>query len=98
MLGTEPTHIHTFSRHRNPPPKKKAVFSLTRLAAPLLEAAGTGSDPARVLNIGSIDGMRVGLVDHFAYSASKAALHQLTKARTHARTIPSTRTLPPSFL
>lgn len=32
-----------------------------------------------MLNVGSIDGMRVGLVDHFAYSASKAALHRLTQ-------------------
>lgn len=31
---------------------------------------------------GSIDGKRVGLVDHFAYSASKAAVHRLTKVRT----------------
>ncbi|TFJ85331.1 hypothetical protein NSK_003379 [Nannochloropsis salina CCMP1776] len=56
-----------------------AAFSLTRLALPLLEATATLGNPARVINIGSIDGERVTLIDHFAYSSSKAALHQLSK-------------------
>jgi NAD(P)-dependent dehydrogenase (short-subunit alcohol dehydrogenase family) len=35
--------------------------------------------PSRVINIGSIDGLRVSSTDNFAYGASKAAVHFLTK-------------------
>ena len=49
----------------------KAMFSLTRKALPLLEATGSPQAPANVINIGSIDGTRVCIVDHFAYSSSK---------------------------
>src|SRR6266567_3859510 len=37
----------------------KSPFFLTRAFLPMLEAAGTPDDPARVINIGSIDGLRV---------------------------------------
>lgn len=57
----------------------KAPFVLTQLARPLLEAASTPDDPARVINIGSIDGLTVPRLGTFSYSASKAALHQLTR-------------------
>ncbi|MEQ8314990.1 MAG: SDR family oxidoreductase [Gammaproteobacteria bacterium] len=59
-----------------------AVFSLTRDLAPLLAEAGSDDSPARVINIGSMDGIHVPVVQRiptFAYSASKAALHHLTK-------------------
>ncbi|RIB05409.1 short chain dehydrogenase/reductase [Gigaspora rosea] len=56
----------------------KRVFSLTQAALPLLEKASTQHDPARVINIGSIDGARVPFLETYAYSASKAALHHLT--------------------
>jgi len=59
------------------------VFSLTRDCVDLLAAAGSSGDPARVINIGSMDGIHVPIVQRvptFAYSASKAALHHLTKA------------------
>ena len=59
-----------------------AVFSLTRDLVSLLEKAGTVPDPARVINIGSMDGLQVPVVQRvptFAYSASKAALHHLTR-------------------
>lgn len=58
-----------------------AVFALTRDALPLLRAGGS-HDPARVINIGSMDGLQVPVVQRvptFAYSASKAALHHLTR-------------------
>jgi NAD(P)-dependent dehydrogenase (short-subunit alcohol dehydrogenase family) len=58
----------------------KAPFYLTRAFLPLLEAAGTQDDPARVINIGSIDGLHVPLFETYAYSASKAGLHHLTRA------------------
>ncbi|KAF4785535.1 short chain dehydrogenase/reductase family protein [Colletotrichum scovillei] len=59
------------------------VFTLTQLAAPLLEAASSGAgagDPSRIINIGSVDGLRVPLISSYAYSASKAGLHHLSRA------------------
>jgi NAD(P)-dependent dehydrogenase (short-subunit alcohol dehydrogenase family) len=55
------------------------VFTLTQLLMPLLEGAGSASDPARIINIGSIDGLRVPIMSTFAYSASKAGLHHLSR-------------------
>jgi len=57
----------------------KAPFRLTRAFLPLLEAAGTADDPARVINIGSIDALRVPEFPTYSYSASKAGVHQLTR-------------------
>jgi NAD(P)-dependent dehydrogenase (short-subunit alcohol dehydrogenase family) len=57
----------------------KGVFHLTKFLRPLLEAAATEDDPARVINIGSIDGIQVPILDTFSYSASKTAVHQLTR-------------------
>ena len=57
----------------------KAPFFLTRAFLPLLEAAGTRDDPARVINMGSIDGLHVPSLPTYAYSASKAGLHHLTR-------------------
>ena len=37
------------------------------------------SDPARIINIGSVDGLRVPSLETFSYSASKAGLHQLSR-------------------
>jgi NAD(P)-dependent dehydrogenase (short-subunit alcohol dehydrogenase family) len=57
----------------------KSPFFLTRAFLPLLEAAGTREDPARVINIGSIDGLRVPPLPTYSYSASKAGLHHMTR-------------------
>jgi NAD(P)-dependent dehydrogenase (short-subunit alcohol dehydrogenase family) len=57
----------------------KGVFHLTKFLVPLLEAAGTQEEPARVINIGSIDGIGVPALETYSYSASKAAVHQLTR-------------------
>jgi NAD(P)-dependent dehydrogenase (short-subunit alcohol dehydrogenase family) len=57
----------------------KSPFYLTRAFLPLLEKAGSQDDPARVINVGSIDGLRVPRVPNFSYSAAKAGLHQLTR-------------------
>jgi NAD(P)-dependent dehydrogenase (short-subunit alcohol dehydrogenase family) len=57
----------------------KTPFFVTRAFLPLLEAAGTADDPARVINVGSMDGLRVPEFPTYSYSASKAGLHQLTR-------------------
>ncbi len=57
----------------------KGVFHLTMALLPPLRAAGTPDDPARVINIGSIDGLHVPVLETYSYSASKAAVHQLTR-------------------
>lgn len=57
----------------------KAIFMLTRDLLPLLETDASPENPSRVINIGSIDGLRVSSTDNFAYGASKAAVHFLTK-------------------
>jgi NAD(P)-dependent dehydrogenase (short-subunit alcohol dehydrogenase family) len=57
----------------------KGVFHLTKFLVPLLEKAGTADEPARVINIGSIDGIHVPAMDTYSYSASKAAVHHLTR-------------------
>lgn len=57
----------------------KAIFMLTRDLLPLLTKDATAENPSRIINIGSIDGLRVSTTDNFAYGASKAAVHFLTK-------------------
>ena len=57
----------------------KGVFFLTQQLLPLLRSSGTAEDPSRVINIGSIDGIKTGLFDAFSYGPSKAALHHLTR-------------------
>ena len=65
----------------------KAPFMLLRACRPLLEAgrgSGGGGEgggdpgPARVVNVGSIVGLRPQEVPTYSYDASKAALHALT--------------------
>jgi NAD(P)-dependent dehydrogenase (short-subunit alcohol dehydrogenase family) len=61
----------------------KAVFDLTVALLPQLRAAATSQDPGRVVNIGSIDGIRVPETDNYAYAASKAAVHMVTRQLAH---------------
>lgn len=56
-----------------------AVFELTVALLPHLTTAATPTNPARVVTIGSVDGMRVPEFDNFSYSASKAGVHMLTR-------------------
>ena len=57
----------------------KGVFFLTKAMLPLLRKAGTHEDPARVINISSIEAFKVPLWETYAYPASTAAVAQLTK-------------------
>jgi NAD(P)-dependent dehydrogenase (short-subunit alcohol dehydrogenase family) len=56
----------------------KSVFFLVQALLPMLEAAGTADDPARIVNVGSIDAFHIPRHETYAYTSSKAALHQLT--------------------
>ncbi len=57
----------------------KSPFFLTRDLIPLLKAGATAADPARVINIGSVDGLHAPMLETYSYSSSKAALHHLTR-------------------
>jgi NAD(P)-dependent dehydrogenase (short-subunit alcohol dehydrogenase family) len=57
----------------------EGVFHLTVALLAALRAAASAEDPARVINIGSIDGLRAPSVESYSYSASKAAVHMLTR-------------------
>jgi NAD(P)-dependent dehydrogenase (short-subunit alcohol dehydrogenase family) len=57
----------------------EGVFALTVALLGELRAAASADDPARVINIGSIDGLRTPSVENYSYSASKAAAHMLTR-------------------
>jgi NAD(P)-dependent dehydrogenase (short-subunit alcohol dehydrogenase family) len=57
----------------------KTPFFLTQRFLPLLSAAASDADPARVINVGSIDGLHVNPMPHYPYSASKAGVHHLTR-------------------
>ena len=56
----------------------KSPFYLTQALLPRLKEAATPDDPARIINIGSVDGiMTPG--QRYSYTSSKAAIHQLTR-------------------
>jgi NAD(P)-dependent dehydrogenase (short-subunit alcohol dehydrogenase family) len=57
----------------------EGIFHLTVALLPALRAAAKAEEPARVINIGSIDGLRTPAVENYSYSASKAAVHMLTR-------------------
>lgn len=57
----------------------KGPFFLTQALLPLLEIAATAEDPARIINVGSIDGINVNMLGTYSYGPSKAAIHHLTR-------------------
>ena len=57
----------------------KSPFFLTQRLVRLLEAAASPDDYARVINIGSIDGMHVSDYEAYSYSASKAGINHMTR-------------------
>lgn len=57
----------------------QAPFTLIRELLPELEAAGTGDDPARIINIGSAAGMNPLGLSAYSYAASKSAIHMLSR-------------------
>ena len=57
----------------------KSMFFLTQKMTALLKSNASEENPSRVINIGSIDGLNVPMFPTFSYSASKAAVHHLTR-------------------
>ena len=57
----------------------KGIFFLTQALLQQLKASASQEDPARIINIGSIDGIKTPAFDNFSYGASKAAVHHLTR-------------------
>ena len=57
----------------------KGPFFLTQALLPLLEASASSADPARIINVGSIDGLNVNKMGTYSYGPSKAAIHHLTR-------------------
>lgn len=55
------------------------LFTLTRDLLPLLDAAVSDDDPARIINLGSVMGTQPVAESAYSYSASKAAVHHLTR-------------------
>jgi NAD(P)-dependent dehydrogenase (short-subunit alcohol dehydrogenase family) len=78
----------------------KSPFFLTQALYPLLKAAGAAGQPAKVINITSIDGQRLNPWETYSYQTSKAALIYLTKrmaARLVADNINVTSLAPGAF-
>lgn len=59
------------------------LFTLTRELTPLLAAAASDDDPARIINLGSVMGSRPIADGAYSYAASKAAVHHLTRILAH---------------
>jgi NAD(P)-dependent dehydrogenase (short-subunit alcohol dehydrogenase family) len=57
----------------------KGSFFLVQALTPLLKVGAGPHDPARIINIGSIDGLHAPPHETYAYTSSKAALHHLSR-------------------
>ena len=57
----------------------KSVFFLTQKLLPLLRAGASAEQPAKVINIASVDGIRPPRLETYSYAASKGGLIQLTR-------------------
>jgi len=57
----------------------KSPFFLTQALLPLLDKSASAADPARVIMIGSVDGLNVNELPTFSYGPSKAAIHHLAR-------------------
>lgn len=57
----------------------RAPFFLTQALHPALKAGSRGDTPSKVINIASIDGLRLNAINAYAYYASKSGLIFLTR-------------------
>ena len=59
----------------------KSIFFMTQKLLPQLRAAATAAGRGRIINIGSVEGFTMPMAPgNFAYPASKAAVHHLTRS------------------
>jgi NAD(P)-dependent dehydrogenase (short-subunit alcohol dehydrogenase family) len=61
----------------------KTTFFLSQALLEPLSASATHEDPARIINIGSVDGLSIPKLETYSYPASKAAVHHLTRVLAH---------------
>lgn len=61
----------------------KTIFFLTQEVLPLLKAASSPDNPARIINISSVFSYMANIMNTFSYGASKAAVNQLTRNLAH---------------
>lgn len=57
----------------------RSVFFISQIFLDLLKKSTSTASPSRIINIGSIDGLKVSDIENYAYGASKASVHHLTK-------------------
>jgi NAD(P)-dependent dehydrogenase (short-subunit alcohol dehydrogenase family) len=57
----------------------RGTFFLIKELLPLLEASASQENPARIINVGSINALHIPKHETYAYTSSKAALHHLTR-------------------
>ncbi|GAA0283408.1 SDR family oxidoreductase [Alteraurantiacibacter aestuarii] len=58
----------------------RAAYFLIQQVLPLLKAAASDADPARIVNVGSIGGLHIPGWEAHPYNVSKAAVHHLTRS------------------
>jgi len=58
----------------------RAAYFLVQQLLPLLKAAASEENPARIVNIGSIGGLHIPNWEAHSYNVSKAAIHHLTRS------------------
>lgn len=56
----------------------KSIFFMCQKFLNLLKKNKTREDPARIINIGSIDGINTPFYENYSYSVAKSAVHKLT--------------------
>lgn len=57
----------------------KSPFFLTQALLPLIAKAASKDQPAKVVNVASVEGMRAGAMETYSYGVSKAGLIHLTE-------------------
>ena len=56
----------------------KSIFFMVQKFLDLLKKNTTSDNPARIINIGSIDGINTPYYENYSYSVAKSAVHKLT--------------------
>lgn len=57
----------------------RSVFFLVQRTLPLIRQAASADRPARIVNVGSVEGLRAPDMETYSYAVSKAGVHHLTR-------------------